>query len=476
MQATPHITTHTGLVRLADSVTANSRPRTFARKIASMLVEFSSGAWMAFDGLLAFLAVLLAYGVTPWAWEANRLATHLHWLWGAGIFSLAFLAAAHVLGLHDRAAGRQEWWLLTKTVIAAGVAAIVVTAMSTLLFYKDIGRYITGVAALTAAAGAIGMRLVVWRIARKQSERICLLGDASFLDHAEDFFNSHERPVEVWKVEMNAIALETGTASLIQWAKANAMDEIVYRGNPSPALRKTLLRGLEQGVRCSNYIDHLERNYACVPLDDVDDEWFLRADIASLHPQYVAFKRMGDVILSAVGLLLSAPFLLLAALAIKLESRGPVLYRQTRVGLHNRTFGICKLRTMRTDAEKNGAQWAQKNDSRVTRVGRILRITRLDEIPQFLNILKGDMAFIGPRPERPEFVEQLAAEIPYYRQRHLVKPGLTGWAQIHADYGGTLEGVKEKLQFDLYYVKHASLEFDFHICIRTIGAMMKGAR
>lgn len=433
---------------------------------------------MAMDGFIAFFAVILAYALTPWslALESGNLPTHLHWAWAAGIFSLSFLAAAHVLGLHDRAAGRQEWWLLTKTVIAAVVASLVVTAMANLLFYKDVGRYITGVASLLTAATAIGARLVVWRVARNQSERICLLGDEAFLEHAEQFFNSHERPVEVWKVEMNAIAQETSTASLIQWAKANAMDEIVYRGNPPPALRSTLLRGLEQGVRCSNFIDHLERNYACVPLDDVDDEWFLRADIASLHPQYVAFKRMGDVLLSSLGLLLSAPFLLLAALAIKLESRGPVFYRQTRVGLHNRPFGIYKLRTMRTDAEKNGAQWAQKKDSRVTRIGKILRITRLDEIPQFLNILKGDMAFIGPRPERPEFVEQLAEQIPYYRQRHLVKPGLTGWAQIHADYGGTVEGVKQKLQFDLYYVKHASLEFDFHICIRTLGAMMKGAR
>lgn len=471
-----HLTTHTALVRLSEHTTADSRPRTLSRKLAAMLVQFSPGAWMTADLAIAAGSVLLAFALSPFTAEANVLAQHLPAAWGAVLFSLFFFAAAHVLGLHDRMATRQEWRLLTKTAIASLIAAVALMSAAKLLFYQDVGRWILGLAALCAATGTIALRLIAWRVASKQSERICLLGDRDYLERAEAFLKCHERPVELWCVEMAAVPPDGGTDSLIRWARERAMDEIVYRGDPPPALRQTLLRGLEQGVRCSSYVDHLERNYSCVPIGELDDTWFLNADIASLHPQYVAFKRLGDILLALIGLLWSAPLLLLAALAIKLESRGPVFYRQTRVSLHNRNFDIYKLRTMRIDAEREGAQWAQAKDQRITRAGWLLRKTRLDEAPQFLNILKGDMAFIGPRPERPEFVEQLAAAIPYYRQRHLVKPGLTGWAQIHAGYGGTIEGVREKLQFDLYYVKHASLEFDLHIGIRTLGAMMKGAR
>ena len=166
----------------------------------------------------------------------------------------------------------------------------------------------------------------------------------------------------------------------------------------------------------------------------------------------------------------------LAALAVKLESRGPIFYSQIRTGLHNQPFKIWKLRTMRADAEKDGPQWARGKDHRVTRIGRFLRRSRLDEVPQFWNILKGEMSLVGPRPERPEFVEKLSREIPFYNPRHLVKPGLTGWAQINYPYGASSEDSMNKLKFDLYYIKHASPGLDLQIMLRTIGAMMKGSR
>jgi lipopolysaccharide/colanic/teichoic acid biosynthesis glycosyltransferase len=168
--------------------------------------------------------------------------------------------------------------------------------------------------------------------------------------------------------------------------------------------------------------------------------------------------------------MLLSPVLLVAAAAIKLESRGPVFYSQIRSGLHNRSFKILKLRSMRTDAEKDGPKWAAAKDSRVTRIGSILRRTRLDEVPQFWNILRGEMSLVGPRPE------QLAEQIPYYQQRHLVKPGLTGWAQINYPYGATIEDALCKLRYDLYYIKHASVGLDLQIALRTIGVAMKGSR
>jgi exopolysaccharide biosynthesis polyprenyl glycosylphosphotransferase len=343
-----------------------------------------------------------------------------------------------------------------------------------LLFFQDTGSHILLVSSLIGLVALLVSRSAVWTLSRRHAERICLLGDDAFLAEGREFLLSQERPLEVTMVNLTQ-AMQSGE-QFVHWAKEIYLDEIVCMSDPSPNLGNSLMSCISQGIRVSNYVDYLERQSGCVPLGRIDHRWFLRRDMAALHPQYVAFKRLSDIVLATIGLCLASPFLLLAAIAIKIESRGPVFYKQVRTGLRNKPFHIYKLRSMRTDAEANGAQWAKKKDSRVTMVGKFLRKSRLDEVPQFINIIKGDMAFIGPRPERPEFVDQLGTEIPFYGERHLLKPGLTGWAQIHADYGGTIDGVKEKLKYDLFYVKHASLQFDLHICIRTVGAMMKGAR
>jgi exopolysaccharide biosynthesis polyprenyl glycosylphosphotransferase len=179
-----------------------------------------------------------------------------------------------------------------------------------------------------------------------------------------------------------------------------------------------------------------------------------------------------------VGALVSLPIALLTALLIKLESPGPALYRQERVGKNGRPFTIMKFRSMRLDAEKDGPVWAQTGDDRTTRVGRVIRKIRVDEIPQFWNILKGEMNFVGPRPERPHFVAQLAEEIPFYAQRHLIPPGLTGWAQIKYPYGSSIEDARQKLQYDLYYIKNQSLVLDAVILFETVKTILfgRGAR
>jgi exopolysaccharide biosynthesis polyprenyl glycosylphosphotransferase len=237
-----------------------------------------------------------------------------------------------------------------------------------------------------------------------------------------------------------------------------------------------LMDCLGLGVRVSDFANFIERNFFQVPVEKIRGEWFLQADLELSHPAYLVAKRGTDILISLIGLVTFSPLFILAALAIKLESRGPVFYSQTRCGLHNRPFRIWKLRSMRIDAESDGPQWASAKDKRVTFVGRILRKTRLDEAPQFWNILRGEMSLVGPRPERPEFVAKLASEIPYYEQRHLVKPGLTGWAQINYPYGATTEDALCKLRYDLYYIKHASVALDLQIALRTIGVAMKGSR
>jgi exopolysaccharide biosynthesis polyprenyl glycosylphosphotransferase len=193
----------------------------------------------------------------------------------------------------------------------------------------------------------------------------------------------------------------------------------------------------------------------------------------------MATKRAFDVTAAFIGLVLAAPIMALVALLVKLESRGPVLYEQERVGLRGRHFTVHKFRTMRPDAEAGtGPVWSTANDTRVTRVGRFLRRARLDELPQLWNVLKGEMSFVGPRPERPSFVEQLVASVPFYAQRHVIKPGLTGWAQIRYTYGATVEDAVEKLQYDLYYIKNLSLAFDCLIVLETVKTVLlrRGAR
>jgi sugar transferase (PEP-CTERM system associated) len=210
--------------------------------------------------------------------------------------------------------------------------------------------------------------------------------------------------------------------------------------------------------------------------------------VESMRPSYLIYgrgfakdlltmvcKRVLDILASSVGLVLSAPICLLTAIAIKLTSRGPVFFCQERTGQDGAPFKLIKFRTMRTDAEKeSGPVWAQKNDTRVTAIGRWLRLSRIDEIPQFLNILGGQMSFVGPRPERPHFVAQLQQEIAFYPLRHTVKPGLTGWAQVRHPYGASIEDAREKLRYDLYYIKNMSLLFDLNIMLRTVSVILRG--
>jgi sugar transferase (PEP-CTERM system associated) len=208
-------------------------------------------------------------------------------------------------------------------------------------------------------------------------------------------------------------------------------------------------------------------------IENITPSWFIFSHGFRVTPLLKAAKRAMDVGLSLFGLALFAPFVPFVALAIKLDSPGPILFRQTRVGQGDRNFELFKFRSMRQDAEKNtGAVWAQKNDTRVTRLGRFLRKSRIDEIPQLINVLKGEMSLVGPRPERPEFVQTLKERIPYYSERHFVKPGVSGWAQVRYPYGASVEDAVEKLRYDLYYIKNISILLDLKIIFKTINVML----
>ncbi len=235
------------------------------------------------------------------------------------------------------------------------------------------------------------------------------------------------------------------------------------------------------GTEVTELLTFLERETGRVRIDALNPSWMIFGDGFRRDSLRLFSSRTLDLAASLLILLVSLPVMLITALAIKLEDgwRAPVLYRQARVGLGGRPFDVLKFRSMRTDAERDGlAQWAQTKDPRVTRVGTIIRKIRVDELPQILNVLRGQMSFVGPRPERPQFVAQLAQNIPYYAQRHCVKPGITGWAQLCYPYGSSEQDALEKLQYDLYYIKNNTLLFDLAILVQTaeVVFMGRGAR
>lgn len=243
-----------------------------------------------------------------------------------------------------------------------------------------------------------------------------------------------------------------------------------------PSLYAQLKRLRFEGIEVLLPLDIAEIYEGKTPLDLVSEEEMMHATLECRLPMYRRLKRFTDVCIALAGIVIAAPIGLLIALVIKLAEPGSsIFYHQRRVGLFGRVFTILKFRTMRADAEqKSGAVWAMEGDLRITPVGRFLRISRLDELPQLVNVLRGEMSLVGPRPERPEFVQQLTAEFPWYEERENILPGITGWAQIRYPYGNSKEDVRRKLEYDLYYMKHMSLSLDLQIILRTLRIMLLG--
>ena len=241
-------------------------------------------------------------------------------------------------------------------------------------------------------------------------------------------------------------------------------------------LLEAKLRG-SMVVDIRSFYEHVVQR---LPLSQINDEWLLQTEGFSLNTRgsLRRLKRALDVLISLLLLIPAAPIMLITAIIVRLESPGPVIYKQDRVGLFEKEFTVYKFRSMRADAEKNGAVWASAKDTRVTKFGKFIRKVRIDELPQIWNILKGDMSFIGPRPERMTFVTKLKETIPYYSLRHTVKPGLTGWAQVCYPYGASEEDARRKLEYDLYYIKNMSILLDINIVFKTVGVVLfpKGAR
>lgn len=261
---------------------------------------------------------------------------------------------------------------------------------------------------------------------------------------------------------------------LLPIARRCRVDEIVVAASERRGLpMDELLECRMHGVAVTDYQTFWERESGRVELEGLHPSWLVYCDGFKVGQVQNLMKRSFDIAVSLVFLIVTLPLLIAAALAVRLESKGPIFYRQERVGLNGRPYTLLKFRSMRVDAESDGVpRWAAVRDRRITRVGSLIRTTRIDELPQIFNVLKGDMSFIGPRPERPFFVDELLGQLPYYGQRHRVRPGISGWAQINYPYGASVDDARQKLTYDLYYIKNYSIILDMIILIETIRVVL----
>ena len=351
-----------------------------------------------------------------------------------------------------------------RLAVAAGCATLASTAASRVTFDMLRRRGILCRRLLILGAGRRAWDLVhiLAREGRSLGYQITFLHDPALGEIDERLLDQATGPI-----------ITPGPGGIREAAMTLDPDEIVV----APDERRGMdLQGLLDckilGFPISEYLGFLEREVRRVDIKRIELGWLLYSDGFHLGTLDRMLKRALDIAASLLGLLMLSPFLAVAALAVKLEDGGPALYRQTRVTRHGREFQILKLRTMRIDAERTGAVWAATKDKRITRLGKLLRRSRLDELPQLLNVLKGDMSFVGPRPERPEFVALLAANLPLYHERHAAKAGLTGWAQINYPYGASIDDARSKLSYDLYYVKNFSVLFDLLIILQTFRVVL----
>ncbi len=486
--------------------TAGARPRR-PGGLRRWVQQLPSATWAYLDILTVALTTAIAYhlmvrGNPQYRWVAGP------WLSGAA-FSGAIALAGLIFGLYERQTLGARSRILVRSLASLGVGLILGYSCISLFFYGETTRWLGLWVAAVYVGVAIPARLIAHELVTVVRVNVLCLGSGESIRELVALVQRRSRPRYniVGYLDVPASATHAGMVGCERRARQRqvgahrgqtfeshcrslggledlqsvldkrAIDEVVVDADLTAhaSVGVAVLACLDHRRRVTDTLTFVEKYLNEVPAENITAQWFLVADVQAAAG-YAAVKRIMDFTAAAVALVITLPLWPLVALLIRLDSRGPAIYRQVRVGLHGRLFTIYKFRTMRVDAERHGARWAQENDDRITRVGRLLRKSRLDELPQLWNILRGDMSLVGPRPERPEFVEKLAEVIPHYRQRHLIQPGLTGWAQIRYRYGASVHDAHRKLCYDLYYLKHRSVDLDVAIIIRTIGAFLLGAR
>jgi exopolysaccharide biosynthesis polyprenyl glycosylphosphotransferase len=455
----------------------HSAASSFLSHVAHMVIGAPVYFWAVLDAGIAFWAVRWAHMVSP-TFIPAAIGYHISAL--ASVHGLLFFLASYMLGLYGRQVFSSTFQLLLRATGAAGAAIAATTLWYTWVRYLPVGRWIIVYTLAFTVLCSLLVRLLAKGFAGRTKIRVLLVGDPERYRYLSDeivkgYGNLYEPPVVLDVRHLQADEKVARTLETFGFMRAN---EVVVEDDSEllvellHASAPIIGRGGVLRTLSAFHEDLLHET----PIDNVDCRSLLGQGWGIGRQSTEAFKRAFDVAFSLLGLLLASPLMLLAALLVKLTSDGPVIYKQTRVGRFGRPFSIYKFRTMQVDAEKDGPVWAASADGRTTPVGRFLRKSRLDELPQLWNILRGQMSFVGPRPERPEFIAALEQEIPFYQLRHLVPPGLTGWAQIRYRYGASTADAKRKLAYDLYYVRRYGLTFDLAICLKTVVTMARGAR
>ncbi|MFY9844575.1 MAG: TIGR03013 family XrtA/PEP-CTERM system glycosyltransferase [Terriglobales bacterium] len=444
------------------------------------------------------LILLLGEALIVWtsflvaAWVTLREDTYIELFYDHGfykifIFTGVVLVCSHWFDLYDTARLNTKGELYFRLLMVPGLLAFVMAGIS---YVRP--EYLLGGGSTALGLFILTLALFGWRLGFSWLvqipflvERVYVVGTGERAQRlVQGLRQNPEAGVEIasWtgKIE-GPVTRESVGAHLMEVVKKQKVHRVIVavsdRRGTTPM--EELLKLRMDGVKIEEATSWLEKISGKIEIENLYPSWLVFNEGFRRSTVFIVVRRGLSVFISLVGLLLTLPLLPLIILAVKLDSEGPVFYTQTRVGKRGRLFKVVKFRTMRQDAEAaNGPQWADNDDPRVTRVGRFLRTARLDEIPQLWCVLKGDMAFVGPRPERPEFIELLSKEIPYYGVRHMVRPGITGWAQIKYKYGSTIEDAREKLQYDLYYIKNASIGLDLLIMFQTIKTvlLLRGAQ
>jgi len=445
-------------------------------------------------GLLDLGLLILASEIA-WQWRAAQIGMDLGELGGR---SMALFGTAMVIwlamiavGVYGpnalrslRFAGARVLVAISLGIIALAVVDFVIPSE---LFWRSTLLYTMGLAILVLVADRLLLNSFLGSSAFRR--RVMVLGAG---DRAQRLRELGEKPETGFAIvayiamsEDNRVVEEAIPRAAIhdlgRFVENLGVSEVVLalqeRRNALPL--KDLLRIKTKGVHVNDFSSFIERETGRVDLDTVNPSWLIFSDGFSSSRMFSsAVKRIFDIAASCILLALTLPVIVLFAGLVKLDSKGPAFFRQRRVGLYGEPFTLIKLRSMRTDAEKDGAKWAEKDDPRITRLGRFIRKVRIDELPQTWSVLKGEMSFVGPRPEVPAFVESLEEEIPFYGERHMVKPGITGWAQINYPYGASVEDSRCKLEYDLYYAKNYTPFLDFVILLQTLRVILwpEGAR
>ena len=445
-------------------------------------------------GLLDFALLFLA-GELAWQVRASQIGIDAgplseRWLPLAGSAAVVWLAMISV-GVYGPYALRSLRFAGARLLVAISLGIIALAFIDFLLqadaFWRSTLLYAMGFAVLVLVVDRLVLNSFLGSSAFRR--RVMVLGAG---DRAQRLRELGEKPEsgfaivsyiamsEPERVVEEAIPREA-VHDLGRFVENLGVSEVVLalqeRRNALPL--KDLLRIKTKGVHVNDFSSFMERETGRVDLDTVNPSWLIFSDgFSSGRMLSSAVKRVFDVTASLVLLLLTFPIIALFALLVKLDSKGPAFFKQERVGLYGQTFHLIKLRSMRADAEKDGVKWAEENDPRITRVGRFIRKFRIDELPQTWSVLTGHMSFVGPRPEVPKFVDALQEEIPFYGERHMVKPGITGWAQINYPYAASNEDSRKKLEFDLYYAKNYTPFLDLVILLQTVRVILwpEGAR